>query len=652
MSVTKTFNGTVYTLPTENEVGWADEVTNFLSDVADNAATKTGTQSLTNKTLVSPTITGSLSVPNDSISGNAIDGGIISNFESIGIDDNASNRVIEISAGDAVTIYGDTTFDSGTELVLTGVTVTGLDRVTSVDTGTGLSGGPITSTGTISLANTAVTPGSYTLANVTVDAQGRITAASNGSAALDITGLSASTTADDADLIVIYDDTAGANRKQTRAHFLAGISGTGTVTQVDAGAGLGGGPITATGALTLDFTTLSAETSIDNNDLVAIYDDTAGAMRKMTRANFIAGISGVGTVTSITAGTGLSGGAITSSGTIALDINGLTEETTNASNDTIPIYDASGAVIRKMTRANFLNGAGTVTSVSAGSGLSGGPITSTGTLAVDIHGTTEETLNAGNDEILIYDTSAAALRRMTRTNFLSGAGTVTSITPGVGLSGSAITTSGTIDLDINDITAETTVANDDLVAIYDSSASATRKMTLNNLFKGKHTLWIPAGAMVPRGTNGPEEATVDLTNQTLRVLKFDASTQESAQFDVAFNKGYDNGTVTAQVYWAHASTTTNFGTAWSIAGVAVSNDDPLDASFGSAQTVTDTGGTTTDLYITSASSNITLGGTPQTGDLVRFQIDRVPSNGSDTLAIDAMLLGVKIVYTVSARDDS
>jgi hypothetical protein len=109
--------------------------------------------------------------------------------------------------------------------------------------------------------------------------------------------------------------------------------------------------------------------------------------------------------------------------------------------------------------------------------------------------------------------------------------------------------------------------------------------------------------------------------------------------------------VTFQAVWSHPATVTNFGVAWALQGVALSDDDAADAAFGTEQAVTDTGGTTDDVYITAESSAITIAGTPAEGDWVVFQVKRVPANGSDTLAVDARLHAIRLLLTTSAATD-
>ena len=98
----------------------------------------------------------------------------------------------------------------------------------------------------------------------------------------------------------------------------------------------------------------------------------------------------------------------------------------------------------------------------------------------------------------------------------------------------------------------------------------------------------------------------------------------------------------------HPATTTNFKVAWALEAVCIRDDDTADASWGSAVQTNDTGGTTSDLYISPATGNITVGGTPTASALVQFRASRVATDGTnDTLAVDAFLIGVMVTFTRS-----
>lgn len=188
-----------------------------------------------------------------------------------------------------------------------------------------------------------------------------------------------------------------------------------------------------------------------------------------------------------------------------------------------------------------------------------------------------------------------------------------------------------------------------------NGVSGNPTIALNTTYNsvGKQTIWIPAAAMTARTTNGAASGSSEMSTnkQMYKTLDFDTSTQEFAQFAIHMPKGWNESTVTFQPVWSHASTTTNFGVVWAVEGIALSDDDAGDAAFGTAQTSTDTGGTTNDIYIGPESSAITIAGTPAENDYVIFQVKRNVSDGSDTMAIDARLHGIKLLYTTNAATD-
>lgn len=218
---------------------------------------------------------------------------------------------------------------------------------------------------------------------------------------------------------------------------------------------------------------------------------------------------------------------------------------------------------------------------------------------------------------------------------------------------------------ISSLTALTGASVDttnDVIPIVDTSAIQTKKITVAELITalsipatsiGKHTIYVPAGAMVTRTTNGAAPGTAETTTNKimLKTLDYDQTTNEYAQFSIRMPKGWNEGTVTAYFLWSSAISGTN-SVIWGLQAVAISDDDVLDAAFGTAQTVTDAQTASGDLMQTAETSAITIAGSPAVGDWVVFQVYRDAAAGGDTLAGDARLHGVVVVYTTDAGTDA
>jgi hypothetical protein len=227
---------------------------------------------------------------------------------------------------------------------------------------------------------------------------------------------------------------------------------------------------------------------------------------------------------------------------------------------------------------------------------------------------------------------------------------VNGITTYTAVAGVSIDPSLLVDT-INEYTTDNGV-DIESVHMEDNVVTAT---TFVGAFAGYGTLYIDAASCMPAATAG---ATATFTETTTNKVNYDrlafagaaGGADNHAWFKARLPEDWNLGTVKAKIAWepaAGASAADYVG--WEISGVAISNDDTLDAATGTTVTVADQVTAVGDLHVTAASNDITIGGTPAAGDYVFFKISRNYdyTGGGTALAETAYLLGVEIQYTKS-----
>ena len=171
---------------------------------------------------------------------------------------------------------------------------------------------------------------------------------------------------------------------------------------------------------------------------------------------------------------------------------------------------------------------------------------------------------------------------------------------------------------------------------------------------GKESIWIPALAMKPTTSNGCSNHTVVETTSgrpDMIVLDFDKDSDEFAQFNVAFPKSWNAGTVTFQFYWSGIAATT--GVAMSLQGVAFADNDSIDTAYGTAVVVQDNAqGAVEEMLVSPESGAITIAGSPAANELTYFRIGRDVSDSNDDMAGDCRLHGIKLFFTTNAKNDT
>lgn len=169
--------------------------------------------------------------------------------------------------------------------------------------------------------------------------------------------------------------------------------------------------------------------------------------------------------------------------------------------------------------------------------------------------------------------------------------------------------------------------------------------TVENLLSADVTVW--ACDMLPSATNGCSALTVvefDPAQPNFHALLFDATLEESADFNAMLPFSWAGKSFCVYVYYGHDVGATTFGVKWEIQANSTSDNETVILDFVGGVLVTDTAGVGGNLYIAAVSEPVPISSNyNRDGDMVSLRITRRCSAAEDTLNLDAALLAVRFV---------
>jgi hypothetical protein len=431
------------------------------------------------------------------------------------------------------------------------VTLTGVSGQISITNGTGSGGNP-----TFGLSASGVVAGTYGSGSIVpvfaVDTYGRLTSVTDTQISISATQITSGTlniarggtSADTANgaLTNLLPNQTGNNGRVLATDgaltYWAAVGGTGTVTQINTGTGLTGGPITATGTISIDSTVVTlTDTQTLTGKSISGATNTLSAISNASLTNSSVTINGSavslgGSITvtatasnALTIGTGLTGTSYNGSAPVTIAIDSTVATLTGSQTLTNKSISGSTNTLTNIGNASLTNSSLTVgtTAISLGSssltlgGLTTVTVTQDPTAALDL--ATKQYVDAVAEGLHVHASCAAATP-----------GTLASITGGTvtynnGTAGVGATLTLSVALTVLD---GYTLLNGDRVLVKNEATQA------NN---GIYT-WATGGTVLTRATD------------------FDTAA-EMASGDFTF---VSNGTLYASTGWVQTDPVTVVGT--------------------------------------------------------------------------------------------